>query len=556
MRRGRIWWSRGLGVVLLVPLLLWLGGCWLFNVAPIASFTVSAELIVAGGTIQFNAVRSSDEDGEIVSYVWDFDDGTDGSGMTVSHTFATVGTYSIYLRVTDDKGDFGETRKTIYVEAAAPAGPTASFTATPTSGTSPLAVTFNATASTSPEGALTYAWTFGDGQVGTGQVTTHTYFSGTARTFTATLTVTAADGRTATATASITVTVPGGGGGTPTGTPPSARFDILNNPLLAGGPAGSIGVAPYRGFFDPANTIVAIGKTLAQLIWSFGDGGSATTPNLVVQDHTYVTADPSEVFSIMLFVLDNEADSNSITKTVRVYNHQPVAGFEIANPDGGHTIADDDEEYATEALARAVGLLAPVPTGRWDDDDANDGVVMGDIQKLGPVGGPWPVNVWIRSRLTTDAADWYTLLTNADQDKLTMAEGVLAAPGTTPGVPDDYTGAVATANQFSYDPEGQYWAGGVFPVWFPNQAWGIQWIYVNWGDGGPEQQFDYAVLCNDPLFPLVLYDQDAVMGHVYNLTGLPDQATITIRVVDFLGGEASLSRTVHFQEGTEALDDL
>jgi len=549
MRRGRIWWSRGLGVVLLVPLLLWLGGCWLFNVAPIASFTVSAVLISEGGTIQFNAVQSSDEDGEIVSYVWDFDDGTDGSGMTVSHTYATVGTYSVYLRVTDDEGATGETRKTIYVEAAAPAGPTASFTASPTSGTSPLIVTFNATASTSPEGALTYAWTFGDGQVGTGQITSHTYFSGTARTFTATLTVTAADGRTATATAAITITTPGGGGGTPTGTPPSARFDIMDDTLVVGGPAGSIGVAPYRAFFDPQDTTVAVGKTLAQLIWSFGDLGSATTANLVVQDHTYVTDDPSEVFSVMLFVLDNEADSDSITKTVRVYNHQPVAGFEISNPDGGHTALDDNEEYLLEADVRTP---AGVGSARWDDDDDNDGVVMGDIQKLGPVGGPWVVHVWIRSRLPVDAT-WFALTDTGAQDTLLMADGVLAAPGTTAPIPADYTGAVASANQYSYDPEGQYWPAPGEPAWFAgNQSWGIQWIYVTWGDGGPEQQFDYAALCNN----VAPYDQNAIMGHVYTLTGLPDQATITIRVVDFLGGEASLSRTVHFQEGTEALDDL
>jgi len=547
MRRGRIWWSRGLGVVLLVPLLLWLGGCWLFNVAPTASFTVSAVLISEGGTIQFNAVQSSDEDGEIVSYVWDFDDGTDGSGMTVSHTYATVGTYSVYLRVTDDEGATGETRKTIYVEAAAPAGPTASFTASPSSGTSPLIVTFNATASTSPEGALTYAWTFGDGQVGTGQVTSHTYFSGTARTFTATLTVTAADGRTATASASVTITTPGGGGGTPAGSPPSARFDIVDDALLVGGPAGTIGVAPYNALFDPQDTTVAVGKTLANLIWSFGDGGAVTTPNLISQWHTYVTDDASEVFSIMLYVMDNEADFDTITKTIRVYNHQPIAGFEIANPQGGHNAEPDAfaEHYANEAAAIAAA--------RWDDDDANDGVVLGDLQALG--AAPYNVNVHIRSRRTTDN-DWYTLVDTGAQDTLTMAEGVLAAPGTTKPVPDDYTGAVASANQFSYDPEGQYFPAGV-PAWFPNQAWGIQWIYVNWGDGGPEQQFDYALETDNPVGAPLYDDVDgAVMEHTYVLAGLPDQKTITIRVVDFLGGEATLSRTVHFQLGVEPADDL
>jgi PKD repeat protein len=542
MRRKRVWWSRGLGVALLVPFLLWLGGCWLFNVDPTASFTVSAVVIVEGDSIQFSAIRSSDEDGTIVSYDWDFGDGADGTGQTVAHTYTTAGTYTVFLRVTDDRGATGSTQKMIYVEIGVPAGPTASFTASPTSGASPLGVTFNASASTSPVGTLTYAWTFGDGGVGTGQIVSHTYFSGTARTYTVTLTVTASDGRTATTSASIAVTVPGGGG-TPAAGAPTARFDIVDDATLVGGPAGTTGVAPYNALFDPQDTKAATGKTLAQLIWSFGDAGTATTPNVVQQWHTYVTDDPSKVFSVMLLVLDNENVSNSITKTVKVYNHQPIAGFEVCNPAGGHTAADDDEEYATEALADAAN--------RWDDDDDNDGVILGDLQHLAGA----TVNVFLRSRLTTDV-DWFTLVDTGAQDTLTMAEGVLAAPGTTKPVPDDYTGAVASAKQFSYDPEGQYWFPGVEPAWFPNQAWGIQWIYVDWDDGGPEEQFNYEQECSSAWPALPYYDQDCIMMHPYAYPGGNMTKTITIRVVDFLGGQATLSRKVYFVFGTEGADDL
>ena len=96
-----------------------------------------------------------------------------------------------------------------------------------------------------------------------------------------------------------------------------------------------------------------------------------------------------------------------------------------------------------------------------------------------------------------------------------------------------------------------------WPNWFPHQGWGIQWIYVNWGDGGPEQQFDYALETDNPVGAPLYDDVDgAVMEHTYVLAGLPDQKTITIRVVDFLGGEATLSRTVHFQLGVEPADDL
>jgi PKD repeat protein len=82
--------------------------------------------------------------------------------------------------------------------------PTASFTAAPLSGKAPLEVSFDATAS----GAIaSYAWSFGDGQTGTGKQTTHTYAGDGV--FTVTLIVTDNIGLTATAT--VTVVVEKGG---------------------------------------------------------------------------------------------------------------------------------------------------------------------------------------------------------------------------------------------------------------------------------------------------------------------------------------------------------
>ncbi len=70
--------------------------------------------------------------------------------------------------------------------------PVARGTATPTSGAPPLAVSFNATTSSDPDGdPLSFAWTFGDGGSATGATPNHTYQ--TAGTYTATVTV--SDGR-------------------------------------------------------------------------------------------------------------------------------------------------------------------------------------------------------------------------------------------------------------------------------------------------------------------------------------------------------------------------
>ena len=82
--------------------------------------------------------------------------------------------------------------------------PTASFTATPTSGIVPLTVSFNGSASSDPDGSIaSYAWSFGDGANGSGVTASHTYNS--TGTFTAKLTVTDNRGATASSTAAITV---------------------------------------------------------------------------------------------------------------------------------------------------------------------------------------------------------------------------------------------------------------------------------------------------------------------------------------------------------------
>ncbi|HYM11819.1 MAG TPA: glycoside hydrolase family 44 protein [Bryobacterales bacterium] len=82
--------------------------------------------------------------------------------------------------------------------------PTAVATATPTSGTVPLAVSFNGSGSSDPDGTIaSYAWAFGDGANGSGATTSHTYNS--AGTITAKLTVTDNGGATGSTTVTITV---------------------------------------------------------------------------------------------------------------------------------------------------------------------------------------------------------------------------------------------------------------------------------------------------------------------------------------------------------------
>lgn len=55
-------------------------------------------------TVTFDGSQSSDSDGSIASYNWDFGDGSTGSGATVQHSYASTGFFLASLQVTDNKG--------------------------------------------------------------------------------------------------------------------------------------------------------------------------------------------------------------------------------------------------------------------------------------------------------------------------------------------------------------------------------------------------------------------------------------------------------------------
>jgi PKD repeat protein len=70
------------------------------NELPVADFTYSCSDLICS----FDGSGSTDPDGTIDSYAWNFGDGATGSGATASHTYAAAGTYSAVLTVTDNRG--------------------------------------------------------------------------------------------------------------------------------------------------------------------------------------------------------------------------------------------------------------------------------------------------------------------------------------------------------------------------------------------------------------------------------------------------------------------
>ena len=151
----------------------------------------------AGLTADFTDT-STDSSGTINSRIWDFGDGHSSTLQNPSNTYASGGSYTVTLTVTDNSGSTGMISKVVTVTAPN-VSPTAGFTFS----TSGLTATFTDTSFDSDGSIASWSWSFGDGTSSTIKNPSHTYSAGGS--YTVTLTVT--DNRGATGTISKVVTV-------------------------------------------------------------------------------------------------------------------------------------------------------------------------------------------------------------------------------------------------------------------------------------------------------------------------------------------------------------
>ncbi|MCW2611781.1 MAG: domain containing protein [Cryptosporangiaceae bacterium] len=164
------------------------------NAAPVAKVATSC----LGMACQFDSAGTTDADGTVKSYSWNFGDGSTATGATASRTYRTAGTYTVTLTATDNEGLVGTA--TAQLEVAPNRAPTASFTST----CSATVCRFDGGASSDPDGSISsYAWDFGDGTTGTDSVVTHTFDAD--RTYPVRLTVTDAGGLTGETTRDVVV---------------------------------------------------------------------------------------------------------------------------------------------------------------------------------------------------------------------------------------------------------------------------------------------------------------------------------------------------------------
>lgn len=142
---------------------------------------------------------STDSDGQLIAWQWDFDDGTYAIVQNPTHAYADAGPYDVTLTVYDNNGSSDSKTHRITVTNSPPtadAGPDQIVNYT--------LVTLDGTDSTDSDGTIvSYSWNFDDGNTGTGSIVAHNY--STDGDYTVTLTVTDDGGATDDDTAEVTV---------------------------------------------------------------------------------------------------------------------------------------------------------------------------------------------------------------------------------------------------------------------------------------------------------------------------------------------------------------
>jgi YD repeat-containing protein len=283
------------------------------NSPPTAAFTASPNPPPSGAAVAFDASSSKDSDGAIAKYEWDLDgngsyETNAGASATTSKAFPTPGDRAVGLRVTDNSGATATSSQTVSVQNRAP---TASFTATPSTTLTGVAISFGAAASSDPDGAVTkYEWDFdanGSYEVDSGTTATTSHAFAAAGVVTVGLRVTDDSGATATTTGTVTIQ----------NSPPTAAFSATPNPA----PTGTA-VA-----YDASSSKDSDG-TVANYEWDLDGNGSyeTSTGSTASASSGYATVGAR---TIGLRVSDDSGATATTTQSVTITNRAPEPSFTV-----------------------------------------------------------------------------------------------------------------------------------------------------------------------------------------------------------------------------------
>lgn len=264
------------------------------NTPPAAAFIPSCVLLVCTF-----ADSSTDADGQLTAYSWDFGDGT-AAAITKDavHTYGAANTYPVRLAVTDDDGATSDLTRSVLVHAPANVSPTADFVSSCTG----LACSFTGLGSDGDGAVVGFQWSFGDGAEAATQNATHGYAS--AGSYAVELTVTDDSGTTGRLSRQVTVT----------GSPPGGLTAGLAGSCVVTGRFGRL-VFVDCTFIDQSTA--PVGATVTAWAWDLGFGKTSTEPNPPVQ-HYAISWHPGVRVSVSLTVTDNTGLTDGVTSSIPV----------------------------------------------------------------------------------------------------------------------------------------------------------------------------------------------------------------------------------------------
>ncbi len=220
------------------------------STAPIARISAPGS-VQRGQEVTFDGSASTPA-ADLISYEWNFGDGTTANAVTIRHVYDRVGVFNVTLTVTDRDGRTNSATHQIQV-VDAPSLPNPIISA-PTEARVGETVTFDGSASTSdvPVDEQNYVWNFGDGSPeATGKVVSHVY-AAPSDTYVVRLTLTDQNGQSNSATHNLRVS--------PQPSPPEPKINA--NPAQA-----EVGQSIT---FDASNSVIY--NPIARIIWDLGDG--------------------------------------------------------------------------------------------------------------------------------------------------------------------------------------------------------------------------------------------------------------------------------------------
>jgi len=264
-------------------------------IGPTPRFTFLPTSPAAFTDVRFDGSTSSAGIGAtITSYVWDFGDGTSGTGIIATHSYSAGGTYLARLTVTDNNGLSNQSAAQP-VTVGAGAVPNADYVFSPSLPTVGETVFFNATISTAGPGhrIVRYEWDFGSGSKKTGASVTKAYDS--AGTFNVVLTVTDEVGQVARAAKGVVVV--------PVAAAKAAFVFSPTDPI-----------AGQTVSFNASASTPSDGKTITKYEWDFGDSGSASGSSAIVT-HSYGVA---ATYVVTLKITDSAGKTALASQTVTV----------------------------------------------------------------------------------------------------------------------------------------------------------------------------------------------------------------------------------------------